>query len=126
MAETQIRATAEESLLAGPPREAEIGRVKKYAVMLTRRAYATASDFIADTIDWGQRLGAVPAVRRVTIDLVKPIPGNSFPADAILSLWPTEQFDPGILDALPRSVESARVLTLDAFETPPEILTAKH
>jgi hypothetical protein len=123
---TRLRATAEESLLAGPPREIEIGRVNKYAVMLTRRAYATAADFIADTIDWGQRMGTVPAMTRVTIDLVKPIPGSSFPADAILSLWPTDLFDPGILDALPRSVESAQVLTLDAYETPPAMLKAAH
>ncbi len=126
IAPTSVRAVADESLLAGPPREVEVGRIKKHAVMLTRRPYAGAADFTADAIDWGQRLGEIPAVTRVTIDIVKPLPGNTFPADAILSLWPTEQFDPAVLSNPPRSVESTWVLTLDAYETPTATLNDAH
>lgn len=126
MIEDRFRATADESLLAGPPREAEIGRIKKYAVLCTRRAYSTSAEFIADTRDWGQRLGTLSTLTRVTIDIVKPLAGGTFPADAILSLWPTELFDPAILASPPHSVESARVLTLDAYETPSETLNDAH
>jgi len=67
----------------------------------------TRPDVIADTIDWGQLLGHRSRREAAsTIDLVQALPGNDFPADASLSLWPTAQFcfvDPGILDALPRS-----------------------
>jgi hypothetical protein len=125
-ARDRFRAMSDESLLAGPPRDVEIGRVKKYAVILNRRPYATAADFIADAIDWGQRLGTVPTVTRVIIDIVKPFAGSTFPADAILSLWPTELFEPGILDTPPPSVESAKILTIDAYETPTHILNDAH
>jgi hypothetical protein len=118
MAAERSRATAEESLLAGPPRKYESGRVQKYALLLNRRAYAGEADFIADARDWGRRLAAASTSKRVTIDVVKPIAGGTFPANAFLWLWPAGVFDVGMLEGSPGSIEVSRILTLDAFETP--------
>jgi len=121
----RFRAVAEESLLAGPPRRYETGRVQKYALLLNRRAYAGEADFIADARDWGRRLALGATARRVTIDVVKPFPGGGrFPAHAILWLWLDRAFDVGLADAPPKSIDVGRILTLDAYETPREKLIA--
>jgi len=116
--QTRFRAIAEESLLAGPPRRYETGRVQKYALLLNRRAYAAEADFIADARDWGRRLAQGATAKRVTIDVVKPFPGGRFPANAILWLWLDRAFDVGVADTPPKSIEVVRILTLDAYETP--------
>jgi len=117
-------AVAEESLLAGPARRYETGRVQKYALLLNRRAYAAEADFIADARDWGRRLAESAKARRVTIDVVKPLPGGTFPANAILWLWLGRVFDVGLVDTPPKPIDTVRVLTLDAYETPRDKLTA--
>jgi hypothetical protein len=114
----RFRAIAEESLLAGPPRRYETGRVQKYALLLNRRAYAATADFIADARDWGRRLAQSATAKRVTIDVVKPFPGGRFPANAILWLWLDRAFDVGLADNPPKPIDVARILTLDAYETP--------
>ena len=124
MAQQRFAATSEESVLAGPPRTFETGRVQKYALLLSRRAYAGESDFIADARDWGRRLAADSKAKRVTIDIVKPAPGGTFPATAILWLWLKRTFDAGMLENPPSSFEVTQVLTLDAFETPRDKLVA--
>jgi len=124
MAEERFPAAAEESLLAGPPRIFETGRVKKYALLVNRHAYAGEADFIADARDWGRRLAADAKAKRVTIDVVRPHAGSTFPADAILWLWHNRSFDAGMLESPPNSLEVSRVLTLDAFETPRDKLNA--
>jgi hypothetical protein len=126
MMEDRFRATAEESVLAGPPGVVETGRVKKYALLLNRRAYAGEADFIADARDWGRRLAADTKAKRVTIDVVKPFAGNTFPGNAILWLWLNRSFDAGLLENPPNSIDVGRVLTLDAFETPRDKLIAGH
>ena len=124
MAEERFTGAGEESLLVGPPRTFETGRVKKYALLLKRRAYAGEADFIADARDWGRRLAAEAKAKRVTIDLIRPYAGGRFPADAILWLWHNRTFDAGLLESPPKSLEVSRVLTLDAFETPRDKLDA--
>jgi hypothetical protein len=124
--EERFRANAEESLLAGPPRTVETGRVKKYALLLNRRAYACEADFIADARDWGRRLAAEAKAKRVTIDVVEPVTGGTFPAHAILWLWLNRSFDAGMLENPPNSIDIGRILTLDAFETPHESLIATY
>lgn len=124
MAADRFVATSEESLLAGPPRTFETGRVQKYALLLSRRAYAGEADFIADSRDWGRRLAADSKAKRVTIDIVKPVAGGTFPATAILWLWLGRTFDAGVLENPPNSLEVTQVLTLDAFETPRDRLNA--
>jgi hypothetical protein len=126
MAEQRFQATAEESLLAGPPCTVETGRVKKYALLFNRRAYAGEADFIADARDWGRRLAVDSKAKRVMIDVVKPIAGGTFPANAILWLWLNRSFDAGMLENPPNSIDVGRVLTLDAFETPRDRLIAAH
>ena len=120
----RFRAVAEESLLAGPPRRYETGRVKKYALLLNRHAYAGEADFIADARDWGRRLADGAKAKRVTIDVVKPFKGGKFPANAILWLWLDRAFDVGLADAPPRPIDIVRILTLDAYETPRDKLIA--
>ena len=105
----RLRAIAEESLLAGPPRRYETGRVQKYALLLNRRAYAAEADFIADARDWGRRLAQSAAAKRVTIDVVKPFPGGRFPANAFLWLWLDRAFDVGLADTPPKAARSPTV-----------------
>lgn len=126
MAAQRFPANAEESLLAGPPRTFETGRVQKYALLLNRRAYAGEADFIADARDWGRRLAVDAKAKRVTIDVVRPFAGCKFPAHAILWLWLKRTFDAGMLDNPPNSIDVSRVLTLDAFETLRDKLIATH
>jgi hypothetical protein len=120
----RFRAVADESVLAGPPRKYETGRSQKYALLLNRRAYAAEADFIADARDWGRRLAEGAKAKRVTIDIVRPVPGGTFPADAILWLWLERAFDVGLADTPPRSIDVLHILTLDAYETPREKLIA--
>jgi uncharacterized protein (TIGR02118 family) len=124
IAEQRFVAVAEESLLAGAPHTFETGRVQKYALLINRRAYAGEADFIADTRDWGRRLAVAAKAKRVTIDVVTPAIGGTFPANTILWLWLSRSFDSGMLENPPSSLEVGRVLTLDAFETPRDKLIA--
>jgi uncharacterized protein (TIGR02118 family) len=124
IAEQRFVAVAEESLLAGPPRNFETGRVQKYALLVNRRAYAAQADFIADIRDWGRRLAVVAKAKRITIDNVTPVIGGTFPSNTILWMWLSRSFDSGMLENPPRSLEVGRVLTLDAFETPRDKLIA--
>ena len=118
----RFRAIAEESLLAGAPRRYETGRVKKYALLLNRRAYAAGADFIADARDWGRRLAEGALAKRVTIDVLRPFPGGQLPAKAILWLWLDRTFDVGLAEVPPKPIDVSGILTLDAYETPREKL----
>lgn len=122
MGNDRFRATADESLLAGPPRRYESARVQKYALLLSRRPYAAEADFIADTRDWGRRLAEGAKAKRVTVDVLKPFPGSTFPANAILWLWMDRAFDVGLAETPPKPIDVTRILTLDAYETPREKL----
>lgn len=122
--QARFRAIAEESLLAGPPRRYETGRIQKYALLLNRRAYAAEADFIADARDWGRRLAQGATAKRVTIDVTRPFPGGRFPANAILWLWLDRAFDVGLADSPPKSIDVGSILTLDAYETPRDRLIA--
>jgi hypothetical protein len=114
----RFAASAEETLLAGPPRGVEAGQVQKYIVMFQSRAGISEPDFAAAIQTWGQQLAADLTPARVTADIVKPLGNGSFPADAIVSIWPGGSFDAGKLQAWPNAVESARTLTVAACETP--------
>jgi hypothetical protein len=126
MVPERFRATAEERLIVGGVRTIDVGRVEKYALMLVRHAYAGKADFIVDVGNWGRLLATDPVVTRVTMDIVVPVPGSTFPADGILSFWCSGAFDIGMVDALPGTVESVQMLTLDAYETPRDLLDAAH
>jgi hypothetical protein len=118
VARERFRGSAEESLLVGPPRRYETGRVQKYALLLNRRAYAAEADFIADARDWGRQLADRADAKRVTIDVIKPLPGERVPANAILWLWLDSAFDVGLTEKPPNPIDIVGILTLDAYETP--------
>jgi hypothetical protein len=123
LAPDRFRGSAEESLLVGPPRRYETGRVQKYALLLNRRAYAAEADFIADARDWGRQLADRADAERVTIDVIKPLPGERVPANAILWLWLDSAFDVGLTEKPPNPIDIVSILTLDAYETPRDKLS---
>jgi uncharacterized protein (TIGR02118 family) len=118
----RFRATAEETLVAGPPRDVDTGNLRKYALMLTLPPGVPGPDFLAFLRNWCRRLFAGNALTRVTIDVVRPFPGGTFPADAIVSLWPNAQFDEAALGAASETIARVGILKLDAEETPPDML----
>ncbi len=120
----RLYATAEERLIAGAPREFEPGPVRRYALMLTRPPDIAEAAFITFVNNWALRLFAGNSLTRVTLDIVHPFPGGTFPADAIVSLWPNERFDDNSLGAAPAVIALAGILTLDMYETPREMLLA--
>jgi hypothetical protein len=122
----RFRATAAESLLAGPPRGVETGAVRKYALLLTRPSDVTEADFAAVIAEWCGRLFAGNTLTRITMDVVRPFPGGVFPADAIVSLWPNDRFDETGFLATSAAIGNAGILTLESHETPPERLTEAH
>jgi hypothetical protein len=122
----RFRATEKESLLAGPPRGVETGAVRKYALFLTRPSDVSEADFAAVVADWSSRLFAGNALTRITMDIVRPLPGGVFPADAIVSLWPNDRFDESGFLATSAAIGNAGILTLESHETRPEVLTAAH
>ena len=115
-------ATAEERLIAGAPREAESHPVRRYALMLTRPTDIADAAFAVFVNNWALRLFAGNSLTRVTLDIVRPQNGGTFPADAIVSLWPNERFDDSGLGPAPAVVALAGILALDVYETPPETL----
>ena len=126
MAADRFRATAEESLLAGAPRGVETGAVRKYALLLTRPPDVSGNDFAAVVADWSGRLYAGNTLTRITMDIVRPLPGGVFPADAIVSLWPNARFDESRFLAASSAIGNAGILTLESHETPPAHLSEAH
>jgi hypothetical protein len=122
----RFRAAAEESLLAGPPRGIESGATRKYALMLSRPTDVSEREFSAVIAEWSGRLFAGNTLTRVTMDVVRPLPGGVFPADVIVSLWPNDRFDESGFLATSTAIGNAGILTLESHETPPEMLTAAH
>ena len=88
----RFRATAQEEVIAGPPRGVETGAVRKYSLMLTRPPSVLRTEFFGFVRNWGLLLFGGNALTRVTVDVVTPLAGETFPADAIVSLWPNERF----------------------------------
>ncbi len=121
MTAERFRATAKESLVAGTPRGVDSGTVRKYALLLHRPAELAEWDFLESLKESGRHLFAGGRLTRVTLDMVRPFGGGSFPADAILSLWPNTLFDDAVFaaDAAPSGM-----LTLESQETSPESLSA--
>ena len=122
--EHRLYATAEERLIAGVPREVEPGPVRRYALMLTRPPEIAEAAFITFVNNWALRLFAGNSLTRVTLDIVHPFPGGTFPADAIVSLWPNERFDDNSLGAAPAVIALAGIVTLEMYETPSAMLKA--
>ncbi len=117
----RFRAAAKESLVAGTPRGVDSGSVRKYALLLHRPAAVAEWDFLESIKDSGRHLFAGGRLARVTLDIVRPIGGGSFPADAILSLWPNGRFDDSVFGA---EAGLSGMLTLESHETAPESLSA--
>lgn len=126
MTAERFRATAEESLLAGPPRDIEAGAIRKYALMLKRPPDLTEMDFATLIENWSAGLFAGNTLKRISMDVVRPFPEGVFPADAIVSLWPNDRFDDKGLLATSNAMGHAGILTLETHETPRDMLNAVH
>jgi hypothetical protein len=117
----RFRAAAKESLVAGTPRGVDSGPVRKKAHPQRRPADMAEWDFLESLKESGRHLFAGGRLTRVTLDMVRPFGGGSFPADAILSLWPNARFDDTVFSA---DAALAGMLTLESHETAPESLSA--
>ena len=121
-----FRATVEERLVAGAPRGVQMGPARRYALMLTRPPDISHAAFITFVNNWALRLFSGNSLRRVTLDIVRPYDDSIFPADAIVSLWPNENFDDAGLGTAPAVIALAGILPLDVYETPRATLTTAH
>ncbi|HAN68944.1 MAG TPA: hypothetical protein DCQ70_10675 [Halieaceae bacterium] len=116
-------AGAEESLLAGPPRDVEApGRLRQ--ILLLNPIAGAGGNFVDSVTAWGKQLADHQQVLRVTLDSASAQPpggANAFPYEALLSLWledgrPVQPGEP------PAGVELTVNLLTEVCESPPELL----
>ena len=110
----------------GGARGVQMGPARRYALMLTRPPDISHAAFITFVNNWALRLFSGNSLRRVTLDIVRPYDDSIFPADAIVSLWPNENFDDAGLGTAPAVIALAGILPLDVYETPRATLTTAH
>jgi uncharacterized protein (TIGR02118 family) len=118
MGKESYRAMASEELIAGEPRTCEDGVTRKYILLMTRPSNLAQAEFLDLVRNWAMMLFAGKVLSRVTMDVVTPLAGSTFPADAVISLWPNERFSDSALGG------GAGLLAIDCCETPPEALAA--
>ncbi|UVE17406.1 EthD domain-containing protein [Pseudomonas sp. LS44] len=114
-------AAAVESLLFGPPRDAE-HFVCNRQLLLFKRGDEAAPSFARRLAAHGAALGAAGSgVRRVTLDLFQAYPGVALGYDAMLSLWLEEGA------RAPESDWPAEVsMRVSSHESPPEQLAGLY
>jgi hypothetical protein len=113
--------SADEYLLAGPPRSAESASAHKHAWLLSRTA-PTEAQFVAAITAWAAP--GHPGIRgceRLLLDVVHPWPGTVFPFDAVLWCWRSSAPIPP-LAPLPAGATLWRTLAVRAAETSPEAM----
>jgi hypothetical protein len=118
MGKESYRATASEELIAGEPRIFEDGVTRKYILLMARPPNVTLAEFLDLVRNWGMMLYAGRVLSRITMDVVPPMAGSTFPAEAVISLWPNARFSDSTLGG------GAGLLAIDSCETPIEALTA--
>ena len=121
-------AVAEESILAGPPRDVAAPGTQRQLLMLDPADGAADADFFAALRDWGLALGAAPGMLRVSLDRATPFaPGaGGFPWRAMLSLWLAPGATPVPILAPPAMLALGVALLVDACESPPELIRALY
>jgi hypothetical protein len=121
-------AVAEESILAGPPRDVAAPGAQRQLLMLDPAVGATDEVFFAALRDWGLALGAAPGVMRVSLDRTTPFaPGAAgFRWRAMLSLWLAPGAAPVPIPAPPLTLALGVALLVDACESPPELIRALY
>jgi hypothetical protein len=122
IADRRFYASAEERLIAGAPRAIDTGPVRRYALLLNRPPDIAEAAFTTFVNNWALRLFSGNSLTRVTLDIVRPQNGGTFPADAIVSLWPNRRFEDGGLGPAPAVVALGGILALEVCETPKEEL----
>ena len=121
-------AIAEESILAGPPRDVAAPGTQRQLLMLDPADGAADEAFFAAVCDWGLALGAAPGVMRVSLDRTTPFtPGaGGFPWRAMLSLWLTPGAAPAQFAPPPAALGVGVALLADVCESPPELIRALY
>lgn len=121
-------AVAEESILAGPPRDVAAPGTQRQILMLDPAAGTTDEAFAAALRDWGLALGAAPGVTRVSLDRTTAFaPGaGGFPWRALLSLWLAPGAAPVPIAPPPAPLGLGVALLADVCESPPELIRALY
>lgn len=123
MAQARIgSAVTQEHLIAGPARGVESGPVLKEALLIGWNGKADKAARAAQA--WGRSLAreAGNEILRLTIDIIEPWPGTTFPYDAVLWAW-LGGSERVLLHATPPAEIDVRGIVLtQSIETAPELL----
>lgn len=122
-------AVAEESILAGPPRDVAAPGTQRQLLMLEPAGGTADAAFFAAARDWGLGLGAAQeGVMRVSLDRTTPFaPGAAgFPWRAMLSLWLEPGAAPARITAPSAALRLGVALLVDVCESPPELIHALY
>jgi hypothetical protein len=121
-------AVAEESILAGPPRDVAAPGTQRQLLMLDPAVGTTDEGFAAALRDWGLALGAAPGVMRVSLDRTTAFaPGAAgFPWRAMLSLWLAPGAAPVAIPVPPVAVALGVELLADVCESPRELIESLY
>ena len=122
-------AVAEESILAGPPRDVAAPGTQRQLLMLEPAGGTAEAAFFAAARDWGLGLGAAQeGVMRVSLDRTTAFaPGAAgFPWRAMLSLWLAPGAAPARITAPSAALRLGVALLVDVCESPPELIHALY
>lgn len=125
----QRAAKARERLVAGPMRGVDPTPTRKQILLLTRDPAADPTAFTDAAANWGSRLAEANPGRkivRVTLDTIEPFENSSFACDAILSVWLAPGCEGISFGNPPVGTTVRTAATVEAYETPPEMLAANY
>ena len=125
----QRAAKSHDRVVFGPPRGVDPTPTRKQILLLTRGSEIGAADFAAAAAKWGAKLGESPPVGRivrVALDIIEPFENVGYPCDAVLSIWLGPSCDGIAFGDPPAGVSVKTAATVEACETPPEVLAASY
>lgn len=121
-------ALAEESILAGPPRDVAPPGTRRQLLMLDPAAGADDAVFSAAIADWAHTLAVLPGVQRVSLDRVTPYAPDRlpFPCGVLVSLWLGTGATALQPSPAPDAISLRVVLLADVCETPPQEIASLY